>query len=256
MATQQVAIATQLAELTTKISELNVRRPEQVVKDPSASISSLNFANPRQHNPPRLPRSIPNLATPIVFANPRHCVPQVVAPVLANPRFRAPISPVVCLVPATPLRLLSVAPLRLLSAEHFWFFSRISIGNFFFAGARIFFQSLDAAIFLFTRVSQIPTESPVLPVISTNDRLTLVLLFFMVFPSTNQTVLDHLNNVDSIIYAMGSLFTLICPSLVLRGIGESISSRSCPKVCGGLNEPYVELKRLVNSQEMLYHMAS
>lgn len=48
-----------------------------------------------------------------------------------------------------------------------------SIGNFFFAGARIFFQSLDAAIFLFSRVSQIPTESLVLPVISTNDRLTL-----------------------------------------------------------------------------------
>lgn len=48
-----------------------------------------------------------------------------------------------------------------------------SIGNFFFAGARIFFQSLDAAIFLFSRVSDIPSESMVLPVISTNDRLTL-----------------------------------------------------------------------------------
>ncbi|KAE9594943.1 putative LPPG:FO 2-phospho-L-lactate transferase CofD/UPF0052 [Lupinus albus] len=41
------------------------------------------------------------------------------------------------------------------------------------AGARIFFQSLDAAIFLFSRVSEIPLESLVLPVISTNDRLTL-----------------------------------------------------------------------------------
>ncbi|KAL6991195.1 hypothetical protein U1Q18_009314 [Sarracenia purpurea var. burkii] len=29
---------------------------------------------------------------------------------------------------------------------------------------------------------------------------------------------------------MGSLFTSICPSLVLLGIGEIISSRSCPKV--------------------------
>lgn len=48
-----------------------------------------------------------------------------------------------------------------------------SIGNFFFAGARIFFDSLDAAIFLFSRVSDIPTESLILPVISTNDRLTL-----------------------------------------------------------------------------------
>ncbi|KAF3948484.1 hypothetical protein CMV_013567 [Castanea mollissima] len=52
-------------------------------------------------------------------------------------------------------------------------FSNGSIGNFFFAGARIFFQSLDAAIFLFSRVSDIPSESLVLPVISTNDRLTL-----------------------------------------------------------------------------------
>lgn len=52
-------------------------------------------------------------------------------------------------------------------------FNNGSIGNFFFAGARLFFQSLDAAIFLFSRVSQIPTESLVLPVISTNDRLTL-----------------------------------------------------------------------------------
>lgn len=58
------------------------------------------------------------------------------------------------------------------SSESFCF-SNGSIGNFFFAGARIFFQSLDAAIFLFSRVSDIPTESLVLPVISTNDRLTL-----------------------------------------------------------------------------------
>ncbi|KAM3349923.1 hypothetical protein ACQJBY_022645 [Aegilops geniculata] len=29
---------------------------------------------------------------------------------------------------------------------------------------------------------------------------------------------------------MGSLFTSVCPSLVLRGIGETIASRSIPKV--------------------------
>eukprot|EP00268_Persea_americana_P007678 TRINITY_DN1291_c0_g1_i20.p1 TRINITY_DN1291_c0_g1~~TRINITY_DN1291_c0_g1_i20.p1 ORF type:complete len:246 (+),score=47.72 TRINITY_DN1291_c0_g1_i20:427-1164(+) len=58
------------------------------------------------------------------------------------------------------------------SSESFCF-SNGSIGNFFFAGARIFFQSLDAAIFLFSRVSDIPSESLVLPVVSTNDRLTL-----------------------------------------------------------------------------------
>ncbi|XP_052201450.1 uncharacterized protein YNL011C [Diospyros lotus] len=167
-----------------------------------------------------------------------------------------------------------------LSNESFCF-SNGSIGNFFFAGARIFFQSLDAAIFLFSRVSDIPTESLVLPVISTNDRLTLGCelwdgtiirgqneishptngsmepinkvssstpalpsrikgVFYMssegsnllheVFPTVNPTVLDHLKTVDCIIYAMGSLFTSICPSLVLLGIGEIISTRSCPKV--------------------------
>ncbi|KAG8490811.1 hypothetical protein CXB51_014018 [Gossypium anomalum] len=51
-----------------------------------------------------------------------------------------------------------------------------------------------------------------------------------VFPTVNQAVLDQLSNVDCIVYAMGSLFTSLCPSLVLLGIGEIISSRSCPKV--------------------------
>ncbi|MBA0723344.1 hypothetical protein Golax_003928, partial [Gossypium laxum] len=131
--------------------------------------------------------------------------------------------------------------------------------------ARIFFQSLDAAIFLFSRVSDIPAESLVLPVISTNDRLTLGCelwdgtiirgqneishptnvigpvdkgrssvpalpsrikrVFYMssegtnslheIFPTVNQAVLDQLSNVDCIVYAMGSLFTSLCPSLVL-----------------------------------------
>ncbi|KAJ7947074.1 Maternal effect embryo arrest 18 protein [Quillaja saponaria] len=166
-------------------------------------------------------------------------------------------------------------------SEESFCFSNGSIGNFFFAGARIFFQSLDAAIFLFSRVSDIPSESLVLPVISTNDRLTLGCelwdgtiirgqneishptngsmepinkgsssvpalpsrikrVFYMssegknllheVFPTANPAVLEQLNNVDCIVYAMGSLFTSICPSLVLLGIGEIISSRSCLKV--------------------------
>uniref|UniRef100_A0A7N0RGM6 Uncharacterized protein n=1 Tax=Kalanchoe fedtschenkoi TaxID=63787 RepID=A0A7N0RGM6_KALFE len=160
-------------------------------------------------------------------------------------------------------------------------FSNGSIGNFFFAGARIFFLSLDAAIFLFSRVSGIPAQSLVLPVISTNDRLTLGCelldgsiirgqnaishpssgalgpvkkdasanpalpsrikrIFYIssegsnslheVFPSPHPTVLERLKEVDCIVYAMGSLFTSICPSLVLKGVGEAIASRSCPKV--------------------------
>ncbi|XP_073037390.1 uncharacterized protein YNL011C-like [Primulina eburnea] len=166
-------------------------------------------------------------------------------------------------------------------SEESFCFSNGSIGNFFFAGARIFFQSLDAAIFLFSRVSDIPLESLVLPVISTNDKLTLGCelwdgtiirgqneishptngcmepinkdnssvpplssrikrVFYMssegsnllheVFPSVNPTVLEQLSSVDCIVFAMGSLFTSICPSLVLLRIGELISTRSCPKV--------------------------
>ncbi|XP_009775897.1 uncharacterized protein YNL011C isoform X1 [Nicotiana sylvestris] len=166
-------------------------------------------------------------------------------------------------------------------SDELFCFSNGSIGNFFFAGARLFFQSLDAAIFLFSRVSEIPAESLVLPVISTNERLTLGCelldgtvirgqneishpthgsmqpidkeassapalpsrikrIFYMssegsnllheVFPNVNPTVLEQLRSVDCIIFAMGSLFTSICPSLVLLGVGETISSRTCPKV--------------------------
>lgn len=166
------------------------------------------------------------------------------------------------------------------AAENFCF-GNGSIGNFFFAGARIFFQSLDAAIFLFSRVSQIPSDSLVLPVVCTNDRLTLGCelwngtiirgqneishptsgavesinkvassvqllparikrVFYMssegtnllheVFPVVNESVLEQLSKVDCIVYAMGSLFTSICPSLVLHGVGEVISQRNCLKV--------------------------
>ncbi|XP_016900950.2 uncharacterized protein YNL011C isoform X3 [Cucumis melo] len=183
-------------------------------------------------------------------------------------------------------------------SEMLFCFSNGSIGNFFFAGARIFFQSLDAAIFLFSRVSDIPSDSLVLPVISTNDRLTLGCelqdgtiirgqneishpttgpseiinkgnslvpalpsrikrVFYMssegcnllheVFPPVNPAVLNQLNEVDCIVYAMGSLFTSICPSLVLLGIGEIISSRSCPKVlllnAGSVHQHYFGAQR-------------
>lgn len=48
-----------------------------------------------------------------------------------------------------------------------------SVGNFFFAGTRLFFHSLDAAIFLYSRVSGTPPESLVLPCIETNERLSI-----------------------------------------------------------------------------------
>jgi len=48
-----------------------------------------------------------------------------------------------------------------------------SIGNFFFAGARTFFNSMEAAIFMYHRVSGVATRSDVLPVIVSERRITI-----------------------------------------------------------------------------------
>lgn len=52
-----------------------------------------------------------------------------------------------------------------------------SIGNFFFAGARLFFRSMDAAIFLYARVSRIPDDTHIVPcieLIEDTERVNLV----------------------------------------------------------------------------------
>lgn len=58
------------------------------------------------------------------------------------------------------------------STERFEF-KNGSVGNFFFAGARAFFHSLEASIFLFSRVAQIPEGTFVLPSIQTENIITL-----------------------------------------------------------------------------------
>ncbi|KAK9836650.1 hypothetical protein WJX74_005352 [Apatococcus lobatus] len=158
-----------------------------------------------------------------------------------------------------------------------------SIGNFFFAGARLFFRSLEAAIFLFSRVARIPEGSQVLPAICTEERITLGAelldgsfirgqhsishppqsesaspshvdkqapgppiaapirrIFYLssegngreheVFPRINHQVLREIAEADAIVYGMGSLYTSICPSLVLPGVAEAIAERSVPKL--------------------------
>jgi len=160
-------------------------------------------------------------------------------------------------------------------------FQHGSIGNFFFAGARLFFRSLDAAIFLFSRVARIPEGSLVLPAIETEERITLGAelqdgtivrgqceishpmstlgpkrvnklddgpplpspiqrLFYLsstghpseheMFPKASRRVLAELARCNAIIYGMGSLYTSICPSLILEGVGEVIAGRDVPKV--------------------------
>lgn len=61
------------------------------------------------------------------------------------------------------------------SSERFSF-RHGSVGNFFFAGARLFFRSLEAAIFVFSRVARIPDGSEVLPAVCTEERLVLAAL--------------------------------------------------------------------------------
>ncbi|KAI3436021.1 hypothetical protein D9Q98_002078 [Chlorella vulgaris] len=157
-----------------------------------------------------------------------------------------------------------------------------SVGNFFFAGARIFFRSLEAAIFLFSRVARIPEGSLVLPAILTEEHITLGAelldgnlivgqnqishppsssaasphevdkscdaclaapvkrIFYLsaegdtheheVAPAPNPRVLTELERADAIIYGMGSLYTSIAPSLILKGVGECIAAATVPKI--------------------------
>jgi len=76
-------------------------------------------------------------------------------------------------------------------------FANGSVGNFFFAGARTFFRSLDAAIFLYSRVSGIPSESYVLPVIQSDDRLLLGAELFDRTLIRGQNEISHPNQRDT-----------------------------------------------------------
>eukprot|EP00878_Enallax_costatus_P010254 GHUV01010704.1.p1 GENE.GHUV01010704.1~~GHUV01010704.1.p1 ORF type:complete len:450 (+),score=97.56 GHUV01010704.1:449-1798(+) len=155
-----------------------------------------------------------------------------------------------------------------------------SIGNFFFAGARTFFRSLESAVFLFSRVARIPEGSTVMPAICTEEVITLGAeledgtvirgqnnishpdeqqshsggpsavdksssyvplpspirrVFYLsregtgqeheVSPPPNPHVVADIRKVDAIIYGMGSLYTSICPTLILDGVGEAIAAR-------------------------------
>mmetsp|Transcript_9760 Transcript_9760/g.24957 ORF Transcript_9760/g.24957 Transcript_9760/m.24957 type:complete len:487 (+) Transcript_9760:1-1461(+) len=168
-------------------------------------------------------------------------------------------------------------------------FSNGSVGNFFFAGARIFFRSLEAAIFLYSRVSGIPEGSLVLPAVCTENRLTLGAELrdgtvirgqheishpnvevspcmsagrradvdkegasFQVLQSPIERVMYlsyegmtyeheiHLEmnprvgaqvaKSEGIVYATGSLYTSLCPSLILKGVGECVAKAKAHKI--------------------------
>jgi 2-phospho-L-lactate transferase/gluconeogenesis factor (CofD/UPF0052 family) len=55
-------------------------------------------------------------------------------------------------------------------------------------------------------------------------------------------VLQDVQRADAVVYGMGSLYTSICPTLILDGVGEAIAARTdIPKVGGR------ERDRLANS---------
>lgn len=51
-----------------------------------------------------------------------------------------------------------------------------------------------------------------------------------VAPSPNPRLISEIRSADAVIYGMGSLYTSVCPSLILRGVGEAVASRKCPKI--------------------------
>ena len=159
-------------------------------------------------------------------------------------------------------------------------FSNGSVGNFFFAGARVFFHSLDAALFLYARVSRIPPDACVLPAIQvqSDERVTLgaeladgrkllgqseishpaagssivdkegagllpspVARVFYVSsePSRHEVtkrahpaVLEKIAAADAVVFGMGSLWTSICPSLLVAGVSECLAAlpKEAPRI--------------------------
>jgi 2-phospho-L-lactate transferase/gluconeogenesis factor (CofD/UPF0052 family) len=51
-----------------------------------------------------------------------------------------------------------------------------------------------------------------------------------VFPMANQQALQRIGTADVITYGIGSLYTSVCPTLILRGMGEAIAASGAPKV--------------------------
>ena len=86
----------------------------------------------------------------------------------------------------------------------------LCVGNFFFAGARLFFRSLEAAIFLFSRVARIPEGSLVLPAICTEERITLGAELANGAVIRGQNEISHPS-------APGALCTHFCGSLTCAG---------------------------------------
>ncbi|OAD71102.1 hypothetical protein PHYBLDRAFT_134721, partial [Phycomyces blakesleeanus NRRL 1555(-)] len=191
-------------------------------------------------------------------------------------------------------------------------FSNGSIGNFFLTGARLFFGSLEAALFLFSALTGVSEPTAVVPVINTNHTATIAALlensdilvgqceishpsvtvsasdltkrtrpnpidafsqlasdqndlspwngssppnsnlvfskhadeklvsrikriYYIneygqeIYPVPNPKAISHLSLKQTLVYAIGSLYTSIVPCLVLRNVGNTIAQSSSLK---------------------------
>ena len=61
-----------------------------------------------------------------------------------------------------------------------------------------------------------------------------------VTPQVNPMVSQEVEKADAIVYGMGSLYTSICPSMCLVGMGETIAARQVPKVSAGVEGTRVQ----------------
>lgn len=91
-----------------------------------------------------------------------------------------------------------------------------NIGNFFFAGARNFFRSMEAAIFLFSRVARLPLGSSVLPAICTEERITLGAELADGTVVRGQNQISHPPSADCATHVTKSGHYDLMPSPVLR----------------------------------------
>lgn len=60
-----------------------------------------------------------------------------------------------------------------------------------------------------------------------------------VSPAPNPHVIADISRADAVVYGMGSLYTSICPTLILDGVGEAIAARGdVPKVSTSIDREY------------------
>ena len=91
-----------------------------------------------------------------------------------------------------------------------------SVGNFFFAGARLFFRSLEAAAFLFCRVARAPEGAEVLPAVATESALALAAQLEDGSVLVGQNEISH----PSVLGGKGGSVSRACSGVVYGGSGD------------------------------------